>query len=88
MIPTAKDDKVKAGPKSVPAPREAFEAWCKDTPPPYSRRGEMAEAWKAACSWQREKDAKICEDQIDEQSSTGWNGCAEMCMYAIRSQND
>ena len=83
--------------------RKAFEAWCKDNPPPYSRRGEMAEAWQAACAWQRERDAKLCKalqvrhetraeilpEHDEEVAFAEGEACgAEDCADAIRSQHD
>lgn len=38
--------------------REAFEAWYDSQP---DGRISPVDVWQAACAWQKEKDAKLCE---------------------------
>jgi len=44
----------------------------------------LEQAWQAATLAERERAAKVCEEQIDEASSTAWNSSAEDCAAAIR----
>ena len=56
----------------------------------------LISAWQAACAWQKEQDARICESDIERYSNTvltngghwkgkrDWNECAQ----AIREQGE
>ena len=64
--------------------REAFEAWMSDWQARVAfRKPTAAEAWFAACAWQRERDALLCESL-----GTATNGIYERnqeCADKIRS---
>ena len=63
--------------------QEAFEAWIQDKP----KRPTMQATWQAACKWQREQDAKLCEILSgNEPSGHGGRFGALDCAAAIRSQ--
>ena len=57
--------------------RDAFEAWWDTTstnsnPATYKGWEESCrQAWQAACAWQRESDAKVCEKNILREAGYG-----------------
>ena len=58
--------------------REAFEAWRITFRGPWRGLPTYADVWQAACAWQRERDAQVCEA----------SGYADAAADAIRAQGE
>jgi len=62
---------------------EAFRQWINNT---QGKGLTYQEMWDAACAWQKEQDAEICQYADVEYQSTTPAGAAMTCARVIRAQ--
>jgi len=72
--------------RDAPGTREAFEACANSFDAAVYLQAQHAwRAWQAACTWQREQDAKVCDDVVKRQSYGHAKSAAGDCADKIRS---